>query len=164
MQRSTMRHAGAAVLTTATLASAGAASAADVTVTFTSAAPAAVPLSPEMMLVLGLAMAIGAVVVMRKRGMGNGLAYGMAAMIGLATLGTANNARAVESFTLTGPSPQVFTIVDNGGSTTLTNGTGGAVTITSISADSPYIAVGGNCYGDPLAPGDSCTVFLARPI
>lgn len=165
MQRSTVRNIGAAMLATTMSTVAGAVSAAEVTVTFSPAvAPAAVPLSPEMMLVVGIAMAIGAVVIMRKRGVGNGLAYGLAATIGLTALGTANYARAAESFTLTGPSPQAFTLQNNGGQTTITNGTGADVIIDSVTADSPFIVIGGNCVGEIVPAGDSCEVFVAQPI
>ncbi len=155
--------AGVVVLISAALA-AGAASAAELTVEFTAAGPAPVPFSPLTITVLALGLAAAAVVIMRKRGMGNGLAFGLAAMIGLVGLSTTDAARAAESFTLTGSSPQAFPLQNNGGPTTITNGTGVDVTIDAVTVDGPYVVIDGTCVGEIVPAGDSCDVFVSQPL
>ena len=128
---------------------------------------AAVPLSPWMVASLGVALAGATAIIMRKRGMGQGVSYALAVMIGVAGLGAANQVYAAgptpHTLLLDGTGSNAMTFTTNDVEVTVTNTSASSVTITAIDLHN-YIQhplVSSTCVvGTVLAPAATCTLGL----
>jgi len=146
------------------LVTAGAAAASELTVTYESTISAIPTLSDWAVIALGLMLAAGAVVMIRHRGASRGIAYGVAGLVAVSTLGVAGYSRAANyDLFLAGTGSDSITVTNNTShQVTVTNTTSSQVTLTDVSVSGPHtLFIGTECSPDVvLAPNATCNVSL----
>jgi hypothetical protein len=139
----------------------------DLQVAYTVAVAAVPTLTEWAMILMGVVLAAAAVMALRQRRIGGGIAMGVVALISAGALGMAGKTEAASlSLSLDGNSPNVVNLPPASGHTiTVTNNAGVQVILDSITIinGSNFLPTGGDCSTDmTLAAGASCTIVVTN--